>query len=56
MGQKSNSLTLKTNFFQPHLISINPRSTFNYLKFIKYFEFIIKKKRSTIIKSKLKCL
>ncbi len=44
MGQKSNSLTLRPHFFQANLASVNTRSVFSYLKFLKYFEFLLKKK------------
>ena len=44
MGQKANQLTLNKKHIQLNLSSINNKVFFNSLKFLKFFEFLLKNK------------
>jgi hypothetical protein len=44
MGQKANQLTLNKNNIQLNLASINNKVFFNSLKFLNFFEFLLKKR------------
>ena len=44
MGQKANLLTLNKKHSQFNLASINNKVFFNSLKFLKFFEFLLKKR------------
>lgn len=44
MGQKANQLTLNKKHTQINLVSVNSNLFFNLLKFLKFFEFLLKKR------------
>ena len=44
MGQKANQLTLNKKHIQFNLSSVNNKFFFNSLKFLKFFEFLLKKR------------
>lgn len=50
MGQKANQLTLNKNYLQLNLASINNKVFFNSLKFLKFFEFLLKKRGVIVLK------
>ena len=49
MGQKANQLTLNKKHIQLNLSSINNKVFFNSLKFLKFFEFLLKKRGVIVI-------
>ena len=49
MGQKANQLTLNKKHIQLNLASINNKVFFNSLKFLKFFEFLLKKRGVIVI-------
>jgi len=49
MGQKANLLTLNKKHSQLNLASINNKVFFNSLKFLKFFEFLLKKRGVIIL-------